>query len=557
MHFRFSLVTASVLALALLVAACGPSGTPAPSGQAGQAPAGQPGQAAQSDQPQQGGTFTRPILYGDPASLDPILQTRVAAILVTMNMYSQLIKYDYDQKTYVGDLAERWEISPDGKSLNFALRRGVKFHNGREVKAADVKYSFERVLDRKWPAVGFATLLKINGAEDFREGRASEVVGIKTPDDYSFNIELKEPDALFLGDMATVAYSVVPREEVDKLGLEFGNQGPVGSGPFKFESYAKDDSIVLSRFDDYYKGPAKLDRIIFRVMSEAGTRQNEFLAGNLDAMVLTDAQYRQFRADNRWKDRLVEVPELFTRTLMMNVTRKPFDDVRVRQAINYAINREETIESVLYGKAFPATGPMQSSMPGFDVNLKGYTFDPDRAKQLLTEAGLPNGFEVEFLAGTHPVVGSPAADMLKPYFDPLGIRLNVKQVEGAVLTQMMADGDFTLAGTSTGGVVDPIVYLWARFHCNNHGLAGNYSRYCNPRVDQLLDQARITLDEQERLRMAAEANAIVTDEAPWMIWHYNKAVQIVQPWAKGFKPIPTDIDYQDMHQVWIDQSEKE
>jgi peptide/nickel transport system substrate-binding protein len=512
---------------------------------------------AAAGEPQTGGTITRPILYGDPATLDPILSVRVAAMLVTMNMFSQLITYDFDQKTYVGDLAEKWNISPDGATLTFSLRKGVKFHNGREVKASDVKYSFQRVLDKKWPAAAFATLLKVKGAEDFREGRAQDAAGMKVPDESTFVLELKEPDALFFGDLASIPYSVVPTEEVEKHGLEFGTKGPVGSGPFKFESYTKDDAVVLSRFDQYYKGPAYLDKLVFRSMSEAGTRQNEFLANNLDAMVLTDAQYRQFSKDPKRKDQLIEVPELFTRTLMMNVNKKPFDDVRVRQAMNHAVNRQETIDSVLYGKAFLATGPMQASMPGFDPNLKGYAHDPAKAKELLMAAGYPNGLEVEFLAGTHPVVGANAADMLKPYYDPVGIKLTVKPVEGATLTQMMADGDFVLAGLSTGGTIDPVGFLWSRFHCKNGGLAGNYTRYCNPKVDQLLDKARVTFDEKERLKLAAEANAIVTEETPWMIWHYNKAVQLVQPWVRGFKPIATDIDFQNMHRVWIDKSAKQ
>jgi ABC-type transport system substrate-binding protein len=535
---------AAVATLAIVASACAPA-APAPS---------QPGPMA--DGPRKGGTFTRPVLYGDPATLDPILSVRVAAVMITMNVYSQLIDYDFDQKAYVGDLAETWNISQDGLAMTFNLRKGVMFHNGREVRASDLKYSFERVLDKKWPAAGFATLLKVRGAEDFREGRAPEVIGLKAPDDYTFVVELNETDALFFGDLASVAYSAVPRDEVEKHGLEFGTRGPVGSGPFKFESYAKDDAVVLTRFDQYYNGPAHLERLIFRNMPEAGTRQNEFLAGNLDAMVLTDAQYRQFRQDPAWKDHLVEVPELFTRTLMMNVTRKPFDDVRVRQAMNYAVNRPETIDNVLYGKAFLATGPMPSSMPGYDANLTGYPYDPARAKDLLAAAGYANGFEVELMAGTHPVVGAKAADILKPYYDPLGIKLNVRQVEGATQVQLMEAGDFVLTGWSTGGTIDPVAFLWSRFHSRNHGLAGNYTRYSNPKVDEILDRARVTLDEQERLRLAAEANSIITEETPWLIWHYNKAVQIVQPWVRGFKPIPTDVDFQDMHQVWIDSAQK-
>jgi len=121
---------------------------------------------------------------------------------------------------------------------------------------------------------------------------------------------------------------------------------------------------------------------------------------------------------------------------------------------------------------------------------------------------------------------------------------------------VLQDGDFVLAGTSTGGTVDPLEFVWARFYSKNAGLAGNYARYSNPKIDELLDKARATLNETERLKLVAEVNRIATEEAPWLLWHYNKAVQIVQPWVRGVKPIPTDIDYQDMHQMWIDKAQK-
>jgi peptide/nickel transport system substrate-binding protein len=506
---------------------------------------------------QAGGILYRTVLYGDPDNMDPILSSRTSSVEVQVNVFNTLLRNDWAKAGEItGDAAEKWEVSPDGKTLTFKLRKGMKFqHNLREATAADWKYSFERALDKKWNSGEYVKLLKVDGAEDFREGRAPDVKGLKAVDDYTFQIILKETDSAFLQSLCENWAAVVPKDYIAQVQTNFGFK-PVGTGPFKLKAYKKDDYVAVERFKEYDLGPALLEGQVFRTMNEANTRQAEFLAGNLDFTVVTDIQYKQFTADPKWKDNLIEVPELFTRSFFMNTTKKPFDDVRVRLALNYAVDKQALIEKVLYNKAFPTTGPLPSSSPGYNKELAGYPYDVDKARKLLAEAGYPNGFEFELTVGTHPVVGASFADALSQYFTPLGVKIKVKQVEGATLDDVVNKGDFQAAGYSTGGDVDPVNFLWTRFYSTNAGMAGNGSRYSNPKVDQLLDQAKATADPKKRLELVHEAEQIITEEAPWFIYNYNKAVILHQPWVHGLQKVPTDIDFQDMHKVWIDKAKQ-
>lgn len=523
-------------------------------------PASGPGAAAvkgggQAGQDRAGGILYRPILYGDPNTLDPILSNYPSSITVQLNIFNRLVKNGEGGKI-VGDAAESWTVSPDGKTLTFKLRKGLKFHhNLREAKAADWKYSFERGLDKKWNAWSFAKLLPVEGAEEFRQGQAPDVKGLKVIDDYTLQISLKEPDSVFLQSLTENWAAVVPKDYIDQVQRDFGLK-PVGTGPFKFRAYKKDDYVAVERFQDYHLGPALLDGQVFRVMNEANTRQAEFLSGNIDFTVLTDAQYRQFSNDDKWKKHLIEVPEPFTRTVAFNVTKKPFDSVQVRQAFNFAIDKKALIEKVLYNKAFLPSGPLPSSLYGFNKDLQGYPYDPQRAKQLLADAGYSNGFEFELIFAPHPVVGSTLADALSQYLTPLGIKIKPRQLEGAAFVKALQEGNFQAAGASFGGDLDAVGYLWRRFHSKSQGVPGNYSRYTNDQVDRLLGEARRTMDEAKRLSLARQAEKIVLDEAPWFIYHYNKAVLLHQPWVHGLRPVPLDLDYQDMHGVWIDKERR-
>lgn len=537
---RFAKFMVPLAIAGLVVAGCG-GGTTKPDAGTTPAPA-----AADPSKPVQGGVFTKSLNYGDPGNLDPIMKSDVASQMVTMNIFDTLLKYDPVKKEIVKSIAEDYKASDDGLTYTFTLKKGVTFHNGRELKAADVKYTIERAADPKNASVTLKMFDKIAGAEEFQKGTAKEITGIAVKGDYELTISLKEQKATFLMDLTSPAAGIVPKEEVEKLGADFG-QKPVGSGPFKFADWKKDDKIVLAANEKFHAGRPYLDQVVFRIMKEEGTRDAEFQSGTLDAMTIGEALYKKYSVDPERKKGLVEVPELFTRAIHFNTTKAPFDNVKVRQAINYAIDKGPIVEKVLNNKAFVATGVLPSSSPAFDSGLKGYDYNVEKAKQLLKEAGYEKGFEFEVLVTS---VTAKWMEAMNTYLNPLGINGKINQMEGSTLLGKTRTGDYQAAIFSTGGDVDPISFL-GRFHSKNHGAAGNVTLYKNTAVDQLLDEASKSVDQAKRIQLAKDAQKIIVDETPWFIFNYNKAVLIAQPHVHGLQPVPTDIDFQDLTKVWI------
>lgn len=494
-----------------------------------------------------GSSLVRAINYGDPGNLDPIVKSDVAAQMVTMHIFSRLLSYDPVARKLDGDLAESWKVSPDNKAYTFTLRQGPTFHNGRKLTAADVKYSFERLVDPKSASPSANALIDVSGARDFREGRASEIGGIKVEGDSQVSITLETVRPTFPMTLTSVPLSIVPKEEVEKAGADFG-KNPVGSGPFMLEAYRADDRVVLEANPNYFGGRPRLDAVIFRIMKEEATRDAEFRTENLDMLTAGDANYGRYRDDPRYRDDIIEVPELFTRAIFFNVRKKPFDDVRVRQAVNYAVDKKVVVEKVLRGKAYPAIGPLQRSSPAFNKDLEGYRYDPARARQLLKEAGLEGGFEMEVVATES---GARVLEGFAGFLKDIGISLRVVQLESATVLERARSGDFTAVYFSTGGDVDPVGFLDARLHSRNAGRAGNVSLYSNPEVDSLLDEAQSITDEARRIELARRVEKIVVADAPWFFFNYNKAVIVHQPWVRGLQAVPTDIDFQDLTKVWV------
>ncbi|MDI3269795.1 MAG: ABC transporter substrate-binding protein [Bacillota bacterium] len=469
--------------------------------------------------------------------------------MVTMNLFDTLVHVDPAAKEIRAGLAESWEISPDGLTYTFHLREGAKFHNGREIHAQDIAYTFQRLVDPK-SASPFANRLEgVVGYGAFRQGEAAGLAGVETPDDYTVVLRLEKPKPGLLYDLGNPATGIVPREEVERLGDDFGQQ-PVGSGPFQFVSWKKDDQIVLKAFPDYWGGRPYLDQVVFRIMKEEATRDAEFQAGNLDVMVIGEAQYKRYSQDPTCKPNMIEVPELFTRALHLNTTKPPLDNVKVRQAINYAVDKPLVIEKVLSNKAYVAVGPIPSSSPAFNPDLKGYGYDPEKARQLLKEAGLEDGFDLEVIAYNY---WASSVEGLMGYLQEVGIRVKLVQMDSTTVFDRTASGDFQAAFNSYGGNLDPVMTMYRIFHSSNFGRAGNTTHYHNPQVDALLEEALYEMDEARRIQLVQEAEKIVVEEAPWFFFNYNKAVMMHQPWVHGLQPVPTDIDYQDLTKVWVDK----
>lgn len=435
-----------LISAALFVSACGSKPADGPSGSAAT-----------------GGVLVRAVNYGDPGNLDPIAKSDVSSRMVTMQIFDTLLRYDAVAKEIKKAVAEDYKVSDDGLTYTFTLRKGVLFHNGREMKAGDVKYSFERATDPKNGGVTTTMLDAVVGAVEFRDGKAKEITGITVKGDYSLEIKLKEVQTAFPLTLTGGGASIVPEEEVAKLGQDFG-QKPVGSGPFKYKDWQKDDKLTLETFDKYYAGRAKLNGVVFRFMKEEQTRDAEFLAGSIDTQVLGEALYKKYAVDPERKKALVEVPELFTRAIHFNLSKPPFDNVKVRQAINYAVDKQTIIEKVLSNKAFVATGVLPSSAAAYNRDLKGYDFNVDKAKQLLQEAGYEKGFEFEVYTSASTTKWMEA---INTYLNPLGINGKITQLELGTVLEKARNGDFQAVFYSTGGDSDSLNFVSSRFHSKN------------------------------------------------------------------------------------------
>ncbi len=508
--------------------------------------------AFSEEEPKQGGTLNVAISYGSIPTLDPALSTGVTPGQAIEQIFDGLIAIEPGTLDIVPEVAKDWIVSQDGKTYWFKLRKGVKFHNGEELTASDFKFTAERYGD---PEVASPQASRINlfkGYEAYKEGEADEITGVTVIVDYTLKIELSEFSPAFLYDLAQI--NIVPEDVVKEMGKDFANN-PVGSGPFKFESWRRDSVIKLSAFEDYYAGRPYLDNLNFKIMLEAGARQAAFDSGDIDFMLATGTMYEKYREMPESKVKLLTCAELFTRNMILNLDYEPLSHRKVRQAINYAIDNKTIIENVLRGKAIPAVGWLPTSMPVPDEGLEGYPYDPEKAKELMKEAGYEDGFSLEIMAseGGGGAYGLRIVEAIMPYLKEIGIDAEMIVRDFGTASDLVGQGKFEARMYSNGGEVSPFKYLEIYFNSERERYAGNSWGYENPKVDKLLEEARNTTDFDERMEIISEAHKIVTRDAPSWFYNYNKAVAVIQPDVKGLVANPRDNAFHDYDNAWLDQ----
>lgn len=470
----------------------------------------------------------------NPPMLDPHMATDTTSARVYILMFDTLVTNSDDGQKILPWLAESWSASADGKVWTFKLRKGVRFHKnteggkptangGREVTAQDWKWSFERMVRDKSPRAYFIDV--VDGYQELVDGKAKEWKGIRAVDKYTLQFTLKKPFSPFLSVLAYQALCVVPKEDVTKHGKNFKFH-PVGTGAFIFESWKQDQKVVLKRNPGYWRKDAEgrqlpyLDGFELVVIPENTIAWQEFKKDNINfTSAVPDGQVAETRKQMGKNFLYGPQPGIFY--FGFNMRKEPFkDNKKLRQAMNYAIDRERMNELVMEGLYMPATGVMPPSMPGFNKKLKGYQYDPEKAKRLLAEAGYPNGLEVTMqvnLGGRNKAIAEAAQAQLAE----LGIKMNINIVDWGVHLDMLDRGECDMY--RMGWVVDyldPDNFLYVNLSSKNMGMKGNYSFYKNDEADKLLEQARVTADQAKRIEMYRKAEEIIVEEAPWMFLFY-------------------------------------
>ena len=478
---------------------------------------------ATAEEIKQGGTMI--VTYKDDIStLDPAIGYDWQNWSMIKALFNGLMDYEAGTYNLEPDLAKSFTISPDGKIYTFKLREDVKFHNGRKLTAEDIKFSIERAIDPKTQSPGQGFFWSIKGFDEMVAGKTTQLSGMTVIDPYTLKIELSRPDATFLHVMAINFAFAVPKEEVEKYGQDFGKH-PVGTGAFKMKEWKLGQNVVYERNPDYYKtGLPRLDKIVFEVGQEPTVALLRLQRGEVDILGdgIPPARFLQVKNDPKNADLIIEGGQLHTGYVSMNVRIKPFDNKKVRQAVNMAINKER-ICKIINNRAVPANQPLPPAMPGYDKEYKGYAFDPAKAKALMAEAGLPDGFTTELYANnTDP--NPRIAQAIQRDLAEIGIKAEIKTL--AQSTVIAAGGEEDQAPMIwSGGMAwiadfpDPSNFYGPILGCGGAVKGGwNWAWYCNDKLDELAAKADAMSDpavKAEREDLWRSIFVQLMDDAPW------------------------------------------
>lgn len=502
------------------------------------------------------GTASRPPADGyyrlpltdNPVTLDPALFTDVNSEGVARRIFNSLVKLDSKLQP-APDLAESWNISEDGLTYAFTLRKGVRFHNGREMVADDVRFSFERLLRAETASQRAWVVEPIAGARELRDGKAPSLAGLETPDAYTVTLRLKEAlsPTLMLQLLAMGNAAIVPREEVPaRGGAPFGRR-PVGTGPFRFVSWRDHDVIVLARNDQYFDGPAKLAGLRFRVIKESLVAWQEYLAGGLEHCAVPEGFLKEAQAGPQ-KGELRATATLSTQYLGIAMSHRPWgSNVHLRRALNYAVDREFLCGRILGGESAPAKGVLPPETPGGDPTLAGYSYDLARAKGELREAGYGSGLEpiarlpeMTLYFNSRPP-GAEVAQAVQADFQRIGIRVQLRALDLAALLEATNRDEPDLFRLIWAADFPDAESFLRIFHSGLAGSAGNRARYSNARVDDLLDRSRRELQPEKRLGLLREAEQIIVEDAPWVFLSHGRTCLLVKPYVRGLELTPMDV----------------
>ncbi len=453
----------------------------------------------------------------DAVSLDPHATNDQPSSRVSKQIYETLVNQNEAMELQPG-LALSW-TQIDDLTVEFKLKQGVKFHNGEELKASDVKFTLERALE---------------------SSHVGHIVGpidtVEVIDDYTVRVKTAEPFAALIAHLAHTATGILNEKAVTDGGEGYG-QAPVGTGPYKFSNWVAGDKIELVKYDEYHGTPAQIQNIVIRNISDNTTRTIELESGGIDIaydIQPTDVKRVEENADLT----LLRDANLSTTYIGFNAAKAPYNDVRVRQAINYAIDTDSIVEAVYQGVGAPSKGPLGPNVWASNQDLEQYGYDVEKAKALLAEAGYENGFKTSIWTNDNQQ-RMDIAEIVQNQLKLVNIEAEVKVVEWGAYLEGTAAGehDMFILGWVTV-TADPDYGLYALFHSSQHGNAGNRTFYSNTEVDALLDAGRVATDVAEREEAYKKAQEIIRNDAPWIFTWEGENLAGTAKNVKGFKQHP-------------------
>ena len=464
---------------------------------------------------------------GSPEGFTPALYTAGTTFDATANtIYDQLAKFERGETKVIPGLAESWDISEDGKTYTFHLRKGVKFHTTpyftptRDFSADDVLFSFNRQFDKNHP------YNKVSGGSyEYFEGMnmGSLIKSIEKKDDYTVVFNLNNPEAPFIANLAMAFASIGSAEYANKMLVaktpdEF-DQKPIGTGPFVFVSYQKDSTIRYKAFDKYWAGRAKIDKLVFSITPDASVRYAKLKAGEAHVMPYPNpADLPAMKSDPNIN--LMEKEGLNVGYLAFNCKKEPFTNVKVRQALTMAINKKAIIEAVYQGAGKIAKNPIPPTIWSYNDAVKDYEYNVEGAKKLLAEAGFANGFETDLWAMPVQRPYNPnakrMAEMIQEDWSKLGVKAKIVSYEwGEYLKRSMAAEHSTLLLGWTGDNGDPDNFLAVLLGCDAME-SSNRARWCYKPFNDLIVKAKLVSNQAERTKLYEQAQVIFKEQAPWV-----------------------------------------
>ena len=462
---------------------------------------------------------------------------------VPFNIFDRLVDVEVDadgNSKIVPSLAESWDISDDGLEYTFHLRQGVKFHNGNDFTAEDVAYTFHRMLTVEG-GVNTEFIDQIKGADELLAGETDTLEGVEVVDDYTIKVTLKEPFAGFLASISSPGVSIYDSEATEAAGDQFGMDPAVtvGTGPFEFASWSFNNQLVLTRNEDYWKGASGLPGVVIKIIPDTETQSMMFESGELDILDLDYAADSVDRFTETYPDQIVQGPRVGIVYFTMNFNKEPFQDVRVRKAVQMSIDRQAILNALYGGRGQVEQGIFPHGLIGFNPDQEEIKYDPEAAKALLAEAGYADGFDMEIAADSSASdTMTMALEIVSDQLAEVGIRAEIKNYDESTWLETRKSGELgSFMSTWSADYNDPDNFIYT-FFGNEEKTRIRSINYPDTEVMERVAKARTIVNEDERLaEYKALEEKIIHEDAAWVPMFSRLHLFAVSKRVQGFAPL--------------------